>query len=153
MSLQADQGQENENPETTKTLFLERLVGQWEGSGKSNNREIRDLMQFQWALNQRFVHFFYRALAGDNYEGEGYIWYNPSHRCYEWWEFNNGQRPVRMHTGHGNQNQLILEEDGEEQKMRLTFTFVDDSTLEMTESFLEEEQVEPYVRVRFQRKT
>jgi hypothetical protein len=143
---------QNNSIELTEQHFLERFVGEWEGKGQSDNNDVQDLMQFQWVLNQRFLSFSYKALAGDNYEGEGYVWYNPSLSLYEWWEFNNGRWPVRKHQGQHNDNQLVLEEHTEDRDMRLTFTFANNDTLDMTEGFLNGEQLDAYVAVKFRRK-
>lgn len=143
---------QSQNVESTGQQFLERFVGEWEGEGQSDNNNVQDLMRFQWVLNQRFLSFSYKALAGDNYEGEGYVWYNPSLGLYELWEFNNGRWPVREHQGQHSDNQLVLEEHTEDRDIRLTFTFVNSNTLDMTEEFVNGEQLDAYVMVRFHRK-
>lgn len=35
-------------------------------------------MRFEWILGGRFLRLTYRALAGDDYVGEGYLWYDPA---------------------------------------------------------------------------
>jgi hypothetical protein len=131
--------------------FLEQFVGEWEGDGTSEGQKVRDRMVVQPALSGRFFRFSYKALVGDGYEGEGYFWYNAKLRRYQWWEFNEGKWPVREHEGQRSGNQLILEEHTPERHMRLTFTFVDQNTLSMTEGFLTGDQFKPYAVVKFQR--
>jgi len=137
------------NPELT---FLERWVGEWEGTGTSDGKPVRDRMTIQWTLNHRFLRFTYIAQEGDRYKGEGYFWYNPQLKRYEWWEFNNGRWPVRQHIGDRTQDQLVLEENDGDRRMRLIFTFSDNNTLEMTEGFVEGDQAKPYVVMKFRRK-
>jgi hypothetical protein len=84
-------------------------------------------------------------LSGDRYESEGYVWYDPKLKRYEWWEFNNGTWAVRQHRGYRHKDQLVLEEDTSDRKMRLIFTFSDNNTLAMTEAFVKGEQTKPYV--------
>lgn len=56
-----------------KSEFLDRWVGEWEDTGNSQRiKAIRDRMTVEWTVNRRFLRFTYRALEGDNYEGEGY---------------------------------------------------------------------------------
>jgi hypothetical protein len=108
-------------------------------------------MRFQWALNRRFLRFTYKALAGDGYLGEGYVWYNPALRRYQWWEFNNGTWPVREHHGDRDADALILEEHTGARHLRLTFSFTDANTLRMDEAHLVGQQPKPYVTVTFRR--
>lgn len=143
---------QSQNVDSAEQQFLERFVGEWEGEGQSDNNDVQDLMQFQWVLNRRFLNFSYKALARDNYEGEGYVWYNPPLGLYELWEFNNGRWPVREHQGQHNDNQLVLEEHTEDRNIRLTFTFVNSDTLDMTEGFVNGEQLDAYAVIRFHRK-
>ncbi len=131
--------------------FLEKWIGNWEGTGLSQGRTIRDLMMVQWVLNRRFLRFTYAAMEGDSYTGEGYFWYNPQFDRYEWWEFNNGKWPVRHHVGFERQNQLVLEEHDGDRHMRLIFTFKDDHCLEMTEGFLQNDHFHPYVVMQFRK--
>ena len=132
--------------------FLDQFVGTWEGKGISDAREVRDRMQFQPVLSQHFLRFSHKAIAGDDYEGEGYVWYNPTLSSYEWWEFNNGPWAVRQYQGKQDREQLILREETRDRKMQLSFAFIDNNTLEMTEAFVTDEQLKPYVKLKFQRK-
>lgn len=138
-----------QNAEAAETAFLERWVGEWEGTGTSEGQAVRDRMTFQWTLDRRFLRFTYKALSGDRYESEGYVWSNPKLKRYEWWEFNNGIWAVRQHTGYRHKDQLVLEEDTGDRKLRLTFTFSDNNTLAMTEAFVNGEQTKPYVVMQF----
>lgn len=139
------------HPPAAERKFLERFVGEWEGEGESDGRKVRDAMRFEWALGNRFIRFTYKALDGDDYKGEGYVWYNPARERYEWWEFNNGKWPVRQHTGRRDKDLLKLEETSTDRKLRLTFRFTADDTLLMAESFVEGDKLKPYVNVTFHR--
>jgi len=60
-----------------ESKFLDRWVGEWEGTGRSQGKQVRDLMIVEWTLNHRFLRSTYTALEGDTYTGEGYFWHNP----------------------------------------------------------------------------
>ncbi len=136
---------------SAEVTFLDRFVGAWRGTGIQDGKPIRDEMQFAWALNRRFLRFTYKALAGDGYLGEGYVWYNPSLKRYEWWEFNNGTWPVREHRGTRDADSLVMEEKASDRHLRLTFSFTDADTLRMEESHVVGQQIKPYVTVTFRR--
>lgn len=133
--------------------FLQRLAGQWEGEGVSaENKRIRDRMQLEWVLGARFLRMTYRALDGDDYASEGYLWYDAGQRHYVLWAANNGSWPVRERVGRRENDSLVLDDRNTPGlSSRLTFAFVDDDTLDMRESFVIDGKRMSDVVVRFHR--
>ena len=91
--------------------FFEQLVGRWTGTGTGNDGPARDSVVWEWTLNDRFLRMNYVAHS-DPFRAEGYLWDNSAQSRIEFYEFNNGEWPVRMLTGEltDEGKQLRLEE-------------------------------------------
>jgi hypothetical protein len=136
---------------TAKSPFLDRLLGSWLGMGTSNGKAVVDRMTFKHVLDDKFLYFQYYALEGDTYKGEGYIFFDHKDQRFQWYEFNNGLWPIRIHSGSVIDRSLILEEHSFGRDMRLIFEFLDDNTVRMTEAYLRVDRAEVYVDEVFKR--
>jgi hypothetical protein len=132
------------NP-TAKSPFLNRLLGSWLGKGNSNTKVVIDKMTFKYVLDDNFLYFQYYALEGDNYKGEGYLFFDHKDQQFQWYEFNNGWWPIRIHSGYVIDKRLILEEHSFGRDMQLIFEFLDENTVHMTEAYLRADGAEVYV--------
>jgi hypothetical protein len=128
-----------------KNPFFDRLLGNWLGKGNFNGKTVIDRMIFNHVLDDQFLYFQYYALEGDTYKGEGYLFFAPKDQRFQWFEFNNGRWPIRIHSGFVIDQRLILEEHTFDRDMRLIFEFLDENTLHMTEAYLRADQAEVYV--------
>lgn len=108
-------------------------------------------MLFRRVLDGQFLFFQYYALEGDTYNSEGYVFFDHDTQQIRWYEFNNGQWPVRTHTGRAVDQSLVLEEHSFGRHMRLVFEFLDHSTIHMTEAHLRDDQIDVYVDMIFKR--
>jgi hypothetical protein len=136
---------------STSNSFLDRFVGNWLGEGYSNNKRIIDRMDLRYVLDNLFLRFQYEALEGDTYKGEGYIFFDKDTQQFQWYEFNNGWWPIRMHMGRQDNQSLILEEHSSGRDMRLIFEFLNENTMRMTEAHLRDGRAEVYVDEIFKR--
>ena len=137
--------------EAAAHAFLDRFAGRWMGEGTTRGKPIRDEMQFEWTLGRRFLRLRYRALAGDDFQAEGYVWYDPERSRYEFYEFNTGRAPVRVEVGQRTNDRLVFVERTERRHMQLTLELVDTDTLKLTEAEVFGKRVEPYVYLTFRR--
>lgn len=115
--------------------FLSRFVGRWaaEGQnqeGKNVNREQR----CEWVLDRRFIHIRSRSTKGDDFQSEGYLWFNPETHRYELYEFNNAQYPVTTWSGLLVNDRLVLDGKVGGQPIRTTFIWVDENRMQVIQS-------------------
>lgn len=134
-----------------KSPFLDRLLGSWLGTGTSNSKAVVDKMTFKYVLDDQFLYFQYYALEGDTYKGEGYLFFDHKEQRFQWYEFNNGRWPIRVHSGYANDQRLVLEEHSLGRDMQLIFEFLDENTLHMTEAYLRVDGADIYVNEVFRR--
>ena len=139
--------------QTDKGEFLERFVGSWIGEGDSDEQKVRDEMKFEWAFDKRFLKLHYRALDGDKYKGEGYIWFNKELNQYEYYEFNNGRWAIRQGIGQVVSNSFVISEQRKGNRIRLTFEFINPASIKMTEVYVRKKGNQPFAALSFRRQT
>jgi hypothetical protein len=129
-------GQKTATKIKTETEFLEQFVGIWVGEGKSLECKTTDEMTFTWIFEKKFLKMNYRTLEGkDVYTSEGFIWFNPKKKLFEYYDFNDGIWAVRKGLGKLSGNSLLISEQREEDGtiIELSFEFINQNTLKVVE--------------------
>ena len=107
--------------------LLHCLIGKWNGKGTSFGTAVEDRISFDTTIRSRFLYMKLSALTGDDFEAEGYLWYNPAKDSVEFYEFNTGRWPVRILRGKAEANMITLEEHIDARHIRITFHIMKDS--------------------------
>jgi len=102
----------------------------------SYGQPVRDAAVFEWTLGRRFLRVTYHAEQGDSFAAEGYFWRNGANGQVHFYEFSTGAKPIRVLIGSCGAGELRLDEQDTARRARLTFRFVNASTVEMTEADL-----------------
>ena len=131
--------------------FFDQIAGKWSGKGTSSGMDIQDLLTLSWTLDKRFLKFHFGAREGDSFTAEGYFWYNPQKASCEFYEFNNGEWPIRILSGSLQGNTLTLREKTEDRHVQLTIGKNADGTLSLEEAFVQEKGLTPFVNEIFNR--
>lgn len=132
--------------------FLDRFEGHWLGEGEAGGKKVRDELQYEWTLDHRFLRMNIHSVEGDTFRAEGYLWYDEAQHRFEFYEFNNGQWPVRIMRGSLTNEKLILEEHTKDRHIRISFEWVNGNVLKLTEGHIKGGRVAPFVQETFRRK-
>lgn len=129
--------------------FLNHFAGKWKGEGKSMGKWVKDELVFTPTLDNKFLLMKLRALDGDSFAAEGYLRYNEQTNQFEFYEFSNGQWPVRILKGKVVDSSLVLEEKTGNRHIRITMTVKDKKTFTLEEAHVKETGLAPFVQETF----
>lgn len=136
--------------------LLRRFVGSWEGEGEARARDakrqnVTKQQRGEWALGKRFIHIRSRSLSGDDFQSEAYLWFNPTERRYELYEFNNGPYPVTTWTGQRAKDRLVLEGKVAGRLLHAAYLWLDENRMQVLMSDEKGEAVKSYAGGTFRR--
>jgi hypothetical protein len=119
--------------ESIPKKFLNHFVGHWLGEGIARGQKVSDEMQCEWTLGERFLRVNIQQRGTDAFKAEGYFWYDEAQNRFEFYEFNNGEWPVRVMRGALTNEKLILEEHCENRDVRMMIEWIDGTSFRLTE--------------------
>ena len=146
------------------SAFLDRLQGEWTGSGDFEGSPIADALSIERILGDLYMQIRQDDLLGD-FEAHMYFGFDALDKQYELYVFGSftgfgGNLPVRVMSGHrAGENLLIVQEDREKgenaakEQLRYTFEFLDDDRFVLSKTWItsKKDEDEPFVVELFER--